>query len=182
MAIQHKNKSIRYRFIKDLSGVLFISTVVLSTVIAVNEGRMLNRDLTTKGRSFASYIAKLSKDPLIMKDGIALDSIVSDASKDADILYSVIHDANGTLTTSQFASINYRSPRLKAILMGLPKESELQDIINAIRKRETVTEVSVPIFSGAYRIGEVTICLSQHSIRRQILNILLFILAINIAV
>src|SRR5271169_2229451 len=100
MAIQHKHKSIRYRFLKDLAGILLISTVVLSTVIAINEGRILNRTLITKGRSFASYIAKLSKDPLIMKDGIQLDSIVSDASKDEDILYAVVHDTNGSLTTS----------------------------------------------------------------------------------
>jgi len=44
-----------------------------------------------------------------------------------------------------------------------------------------VTEVSVPIFSGPYRIGKVTICLSQHAIRRQILNIVLFILVLNVA-
>jgi len=182
MAVRHKHKSIRYRFLKDLSVILFISTVVLSTVIAVNEGRMLNRSLITKGRSFASYIAKLSKDPLIMKDSIQLDSIVSDASKDEDILYAVIDDANGSLTTSQFASINYRSPRLKAILKGLPKESELQDIIYAIRKRGAATEVSMPIFSGPYKIGEVTICLSQYAIHRQILNTVLFILVLNIAV
>jgi len=181
MAVQRKYESIRYRFLKDLSTILFISTVVLSTVIAVNEGRILNRSLITKGRSFASYIAMLSSDPLIMKDDIRLDSIVSDASKDEDILYTVIHDANGSLTTSQFASINYRSPRLKAILAGLPKESDLQDIIDAIRKKEAVTEVSVPVFSGQYRIGEVTICLSQYAIRRQILNTVLFILALNIA-
>ncbi len=181
MATQHKNQSIRYRFFKDLAGLLFISTVVLSTVIAVNEGRILNRSLITKGRSFASYIAKLSTDPLVMKDGIQLDSIVSDASKDHDILYAMIHDADGNLTTSQFASINYRSPQLKAILMSLPKESALQDIIDAIRKREAVTEVSVSIFSDPYRIGEVTIGLSQHAIRRQILNVVLFIIALNIA-
>ncbi|HXY61506.1 MAG TPA: PAS domain S-box protein, partial [Nitrospirota bacterium] len=182
MTAQHKYESIRYRFLKDLSAILFISTVVLSTVIAVNEGRMLTRSLITKGRSFASYIANLSSDPLIMKDDIRLDSIVSDASKDEDILYTVIHDAKGSLTTSQFASVNYRSPRLKAILAELPKESELQDIIDAIRKKEPVTEVTESIFSGQYRIGEVTVCLSQHAIRRQILNTVFFILLLNIAV
>lgn len=182
MVAKREHKSIRYRFLKELSGILLISTAVLSMVVAVNEGRILNRSLVTKGRSFASYIAKLSGDPLVMKDAIQLDSIVSDASKDEDILYAVIYDAKGNLTTSQFSSINYRSPRVKDILTGLPKESELQDIINAINKREAVTEVSVPILSGPYKIGEVTICLSQYTIHRQILNIVFFILALNIVV
>ncbi len=117
-----------------------------------------------------------------MNDGIQLDAIVSDANQDEDILYAVIHDANGNISTSQFASINYRSPRLKAILTGLSKKSGLRDIIAAIKKREAVEEVSVPILSGPYRIGEVTICLSLHDIHRQILNVVLFILALNIAV
>ena len=117
-----------------------------------------------------------------MNDGIQLDAIVSDANKDEDVLYAVIRDANGNISTSQFASINYRSPRLKAILTGLPEKSGLRDIIAAIKKRETVEEVSVPILSGPYRIGEVTICLSLHDIHRQILNVVLFILALNITV
>ncbi|MGO9016232.1 MAG: response regulator [Dissulfurispiraceae bacterium] len=117
-----------------------------------------------------------------MKDGIQLDAIVSDANKDEDILYAVIRNADGNLVTSQFASINYRSPRLKAILRGLPKRSEIQDIINTIRKREPVKEVSVPILSGPYKVGEVTICLSQYAIRQQILQVVLSILALNIAV
>ena len=182
MAEQKEQKSIRYRFLKDLSTILLVSTIVLSTVIALNEGQMLNRSLLTKGKSFASYIAKLSTDPLIMKDGIQLDSIVSDANKDEDILYAVIYDANGDLYTSQYASINYRSPRLKPILSSIPKESELQDIISAIREKEAVTEVSVPILAGAFRIGKVTVCLSQDAIRRQILSSVLSILALNVVV
>ncbi len=75
MVGQNFKHSIRYKFVRDISIILFISTCVLSTVIAINEGMMLKRSLMTKGRSFASYIAKLSQDPLIMKDSIQLDSI-----------------------------------------------------------------------------------------------------------
>ena len=67
-------KSVRFKFLVVMSGILFISTVVLSSVIAINERKMLMHSLTTKGQKFASYIAKLSIDPLIMKDSIQLDS------------------------------------------------------------------------------------------------------------
>jgi hypothetical protein len=116
-------KGIRYKFLKEIFLILFVSTIVFSTVIAINEGKMLRRSSVTKGKSFASYIAMLSQEPLIMKDSIQLDSIVSEANKDEDIMYIVIHDAQGTLVTSQYASINYQSPRLKVILTGLSKES-----------------------------------------------------------
>ena len=100
MLRKHYKKSIRYRFLKEIFVILFVSTIVLSTVIAINEGKMLRRSLVTKGKSFASYIAMLSQEPLIMKDSIQLDSIVSQANKDEDIMYIVIHDAQGGLYLS----------------------------------------------------------------------------------
>jgi len=175
-------KSIRYKFLKEIFLILFVGTLVLSTVIAVNEGKMLRQSLVTKGKSFASYIAMLSQEPLIMKDSIQLDSIVSEANKDEDIMYIVIHDAQGTLVTSQYASINYQSPRLKVILAGLSKESEVEDIIAAIRNKESNTELSIPILMGTYTIGKVTICMSQYNIQQQIVKTVLFVLVLNIMV
>ena len=175
-------KSIRYKFLKEIFLILFISTIVLSTVIAISEGKMLRRSLATKGKSFASYIAMLSQEPLIMKDSIQLDSIVSEANKDEDIMYIVIHDAQGTLVTSQYASINYQSPRLKVIVAGLSKESEVEDIIAAIRNKESITELSIPILTGTYTIGKVTICMSQYNIKQQIVKTVLFVLVLNIMV
>jgi two-component system sensor histidine kinase/response regulator len=175
-------KSIRYKFLKEIFLILFVSTIVSSTVIAINEGKMLSRSLVTKGKSFASYIAMLSQEPLITKDSIQLDSIVSQANKDEDIMYIVIHDAQGNLVTSQYASINYRSPRIKVILAGLSKESELEDIIRAIRHKEAITELSVPIVTGTYTIGKVTICMSRHNIQQQIVKTVLFVLLLNVMV
>ena len=179
---QNFKQSIRYKFLREISLILFAGTCVLSVVIAINEWVMLERSLTTKGRSFASYIAKLSQDPLIMKDSIQLDSIVNEANKDEDILYAVIRDAQGTPVTSQYASINYQSPRLKRILSRLSKESELQDIIDAIKKDEVIAEVIVPIVTGADTIGAVAVCLSQHIIRGQILQTIAFVMVLNLVV
>jgi hypothetical protein len=47
--------------------ILFVSTLVLTAGIAINEKEMLDYSLMTKGQSFASYIAKLSVVPLIIK-------------------------------------------------------------------------------------------------------------------
>ena len=173
-------KSVRFKFLVVMSGILFISTVVLSSVIAINERKMLMHSLTTKGQKFASYIAKLSIDPLIMKDSIQLDSFVNEAHKDEDILYIVIHDAQGNPITSQYASINYQSPRLKTILPELSKDSELPDIIAAIKKKEAVAELSTPILSGIHTIGKVTIGMTQHNVRKEIVKTILFVVALNI--
>ena len=175
-------KSIRYKFLKEIFLILFVGTILLSTVIAINEGKMLRQSLVTKGKNFASYIAMLSQEPLIMKDSIQLDSIVSQANKDEDIMYIAIYDAQGNLVTSQYASINYRSPRLKVILAGLSKKSEVEDIIAAIRNKEAITELSVPILTGTYTIGKVTICMSRYNIHQQIVKTVLFVLVLNVMV
>ena len=78
--------SIRFRFLVVIAMILSVSTIVLSTVIAINERKMLKHSLMTKGSSFISYIAKLSLDPLVMKDSIQLDSLVNEANKDEDII------------------------------------------------------------------------------------------------
>jgi PAS domain S-box-containing protein len=175
-------KSIRYKFLKEIFLILFVGTILLSTVIAINEGKILRRSLVTKGKNFASYIAMLSQEPLIMKDSIQLDSIVSQANKDEDIMYIAIYDAQGNLVTSQYASINYRSPRLKVILAGLSKKNEVEDIIAAIRNKEVITELSVPILTGTYTIGKVTICMSRYNIHQQIVKTVLFVLVLNVMV
>ncbi len=175
-------ESIQFKFLSVLSLFLFLGTVVLSAVVALNEGKTFKHSLTTKGMSFASYIAKLSQDPLIMKDGIQLDSLVSEANKDEDISYTVIRDAQGNLITSQYASINYTMPRFKEVLSGLSKDSELPDMIAAIKQKEAIIELSVPIRTGADTIGTVTIGMSKYNIHQQIKETILFVIALNLVV
>ncbi len=175
-------KSIRFKFLGVMSIILFVSTVVLSAVIAINEREMLRHSLMTKGQSLASFIANISADPLILKDVIHLDDIANEAKKDEDILYVIIRNSQGDIITSQYSSINYQAPRLKAILQELPRDRELPDIIAAIKKNEAVTEISAPILSGPHTIGKVTIGISQHDIRKQIVKTILFVIALNLAV
>jgi methyl-accepting chemotaxis protein len=129
--------------------------------------------------SLGSYIALISQDPLVTKDFIQLDSIVSEINKDEDILFTFIANAEGSIVTSRFASINHQSPALKAALATLSKGSELIDIINLVRKKEPTMELSIPIVSGDYTIGRVVICLSQRNINRQIGSTVIYIFILN---
>ncbi|MFI5295696.1 MAG: response regulator [Thermodesulfovibrionales bacterium] len=173
---------IRFRFLSIIVGILIASTVILSTTIAVNERNMLKHSLITKGQALASYIAKLGQDPLIMKDGMRLDSLVNEANRDEDIMYTVIRDVKGNLVTSQYASINYQSQRLKVILSEISKEADLQDILSAIKNREAVEEISVPVIVDADVIGNVTIGMSEYRVRHQILMSILFVVVLNLVV
>jgi PAS domain S-box-containing protein len=175
------NRNIRFRFLFVISLALFISTIVLSGFIAWNEGMALKNSQAANGQSLASFIAKLSKDALVMKDGIQLDAIVNEANKE-DIVYTLILDEQDRILTSQYASINYRSPRFTAILSGLPREIELPDIIKAIKKKESISEISIPIMYDIKPIGKITIGVSDYRIRQQIEKTILFVIAINLVV
>jgi signal transduction histidine kinase len=173
--------SISCRFLALISGILLVSTAVISILTGINERKMLKRTLTSKGQGLASYMAKLSQDPLIMKDYVQLDAIVSEANKDEDIMYAIIQDAQGRVFTSQFASVNYRSPRLKTLLSGLSKNSELPDILEAIQQKEVISTITIPIVAGTDVIGKVSVGMSEYMINQDIGKTIKFILALNLA-
>ncbi|MEI6315548.1 MAG: HAMP domain-containing protein, partial [Syntrophus sp. (in: bacteria)] len=174
-----RDRSIRFTFLIYISITLFLCTIVLSALIALNEDRVLKNSLVNKGKSLGSYIALISQDPLVTKDFIQLDSIVSEVNKDEDILFTFISNADGLIITSEFASINYQSPAIKSVLASLPKNMELADVITILRQKEPVTELSIPILSGDYTIGKVTICFSQRNMHRQIVKTVLYIFTLN---
>jgi len=175
-------QSIGFKFLIIVSAILLTSTVVISSIIAISEREMFRHSLITKGKGLASYLAKLSKDPLILKDSIELDTIVNQTVKDEEVLYAVIQDTSGNLLTSQYASIDYYWPRVKEIVSGLPKESRLEDIIAAIKRQGGVTEVFNPIAFDTDTIGKVILGLSEHKIQQQVVKTVLFIVVLNLVV
>lgn len=183
MALSSRKKffsSLNGKFLAVISSIILCSTIVSSIVIGVYEKKLLHASLVSRGQSFASYMAKLVKDPLVMKDSIQLDAIASEANKDDDIVYAVIRDTQGEYLTSQYASINYRSPRLMSLLTGLSRDSEIREIVAAIKLHEPVTELTVPVMIDIKPVGSITIGLSEYSIKKQIFNTIMFVVALNL--
>jgi methyl-accepting chemotaxis protein len=173
-------KSIGFKFFAVISVILLISTIVSSVLIARYQRALLRQSLEEKGNSLISYIAKLSKDPLVMKDSILLDGIVHELNRDAEVMYAVISDSSGNILTSRFSSFNSQIPGVKTITAELPRDSELQDIIAAIKKAGGVVELAVPILVDSETIGKATIGMSDHKIVQQVTKTVLFILSVNL--
>ena len=190
-------QSIRSRLTGIIVGILAASTIAVSITTALTQSRMLHGLLKHKGDGMASYIAKLSQDPLITGDLIRLDYFVNEANKDDDVVYAVICDMNGNIRTSRFAGLNYRSEMLMPILAGLPRESELKDVIAAVREKggkigylteftlivrgkEPLMEISSPIVSGDKVIGTVNIGMSEHKVYRYVFETVFFLVVLNL--
>jgi PAS domain S-box-containing protein len=175
-------KSVRFKFLQDISVILFISTCVLSAAIALNVKTTLDNALTNKGLSFATNIAKRNENALIMNGNTQLSTVYSELLTDEEIIYTVIKDQSGKILTTQFESINFKWPGLKNILPLLSRDSELPEIIDTIKKHVAVREISVPITIGTDILGTVSIGMSEHNISSQIMKTALFVIALSLFV
>ncbi len=173
--------SIRFRFVRVIAIVLAIGTVLLSVIIGTYEKKALRESLREDGQSLAHFIAKLGKEALVAQDTVILDSIAHDAHKE-DIAYTLVYDIQGNLLTSQYASLNYRSPIINNILATLPREIDLPEIINHLKRKRHILEISSPVVVDITHVGNVVVGMSEHVIRRQILTTILFIVAVNLSV
>lgn len=182
MIKRETRESLWFRLLSVIIVVLLAGTAILSAALAANARAMLERSLMTKAQGLAAFIAKLSQDPLVLKDSIGLDAIVNDANRDEDVITTVIRDARGGLLTSRYASINVHSRRVKAVLAELPKDSDLPTILAAIKREEAVREVTVPVAIDGRKLGSVTIGMSNYRIRREVIKTVLAVLALNTVV
>lgn len=176
------NESIQYKFLSVMFVIMIITAFAASAFIAQNERKMLKQSLLDKGQSLGSYIAKLSKDPLIMKDYIQLDAIVKEITKDPEVAYATVQDEGDKLLTSLYASINHQVPGLKAAIAAMPKDSELSETIAAIKKAGIVAEYTVPIAIEGDTLGKIAIGMSYHKINSQISKTIFYVLVVNLFV
>ena len=172
--------SIVFKFLLVTFGILLVSSMAASFLIARFEGEMLRQSLLDKGSGLASYMSKLGREPLIMKESLQLDNIVKEVNKDQEVVYAVIKDPQGAILTSRFASMNLQVPGLKAITAAQPKDSELPEMIAAVKKADFAQEVVVPISADNEVIGSVVIGMSGHKIRGQVIKTMLFAFAVNL--
>ncbi|MCK9419028.1 MAG: ATP-binding protein [Nitrospirae bacterium] len=172
-------KNIRFKFLKDISIILFIGTCVTSAVIGNNVAAMLKDSLTSKGMGLAANIANRNENALIISGNLRLNTVYTELNTDEEIIYTIIRNNEGKILTTQFESINYKWPGLKDVLQGLSKDCELPDILAAIKHQVGVKEVSVPIMLGVDTLGTVTIGLSEHKIHKQIMKTVLFLVAMS---
>jgi methyl-accepting chemotaxis protein len=173
-------QSVQMKFLGVISAILVLSTVVVTVLIARNELSLLQRSLEDKGRSLGSYIAQLSKDPLIMEDTIQMDGIVNEVIKDSEVAFALIQDKDKAYLTSRFASISSQSPEVKAVLATVPDDAELPAIMAAIEKADIVLDLDLPIVNEGETIGTVCLGMLQGRIRKEITKTVIFVILINL--
>ncbi len=171
-------QSLQYKFLKDISIILFVGTCVLSAVIALHVEKTLKNALTSKGLSLASSIANRNENALIMNGSTQLNTVYSELNTDEEIIYTVIRDSKDKILTSQFESINYKWPGLELYPSESCQKTTSCRILSQSSKNKWLSEKSpFPIMMGADTLGKVSIGMSDHKIRKQIMETVLFVIA-----
>ncbi|NTV13356.1 MAG: PAS domain S-box protein [Desulfobulbaceae bacterium] len=171
--------SIKYDLLRITFLILALSTVALSAVLAITQKKIHENSLLTKGQGLAALIGKLSQEPLLLQDVIQLNAIVQEAIKDEDVVYAVIHDAKGNCLTSPYASIDFGSAKLQAVLAGLSRDSELPDYISAFKKVDDIQEIAIPVSIGLETIGAVTVGVSSSRVWYMIAQTILSVFVLS---
>ena len=176
-------ESIQFKFLSIMFIFMFLAALVGSTFIALNERKLLKQSLLEKGRSLGTYMAKISKEQLILQDYIYLDSIVQEVNMDQEVAYAYVQDAEETILTSSAAGINMQAPGVRSTISSYPEEAELKDLIVAIRETSSVSEFSIPITTQSDEtLGKVTIGMSEYNIQKEIIKTAVFVIAVNLVV
>ena len=174
--------SLRIQFLTVISGILVVALSLMGAMIIYNENSLLQKSLQNKGQSLGGYIAKLSGDPLLLKDNLKLDDIVNEVNKDDEVAYAVIKDKTDRIVTTSFASFNYQLKELKAVTAKLPADMEISQTLAAVRHADIAIELTIPVMLETETLGKVMIGMSKHKINKDLIRTTIFIFSLIISI
>src|SRR4030067_1252016 len=104
------------KLVLALTGI--ISLVMILGIITAARMYTENqyRHIETRGREMGLFLGRPGTNPILFKDIIKLDSLVSEAVKSQDMLYTYIVDSSGKTLNTVVASFNTENPGVKAFL------------------------------------------------------------------
>ncbi|MBU5614782.1 ATP-binding protein [Geomonas azotofigens] len=161
--------SLQRRFFLLSFSIILIFSVAVTATLFVAQKNKLERSLENKGKAFATYIASVCTDALILRDALQLDALVAEVHDD-EVVYTVIEDDNGTALTTATASLKGHHPLLARHLQKLPAEAPLDTILKSLRQDENIIELSQGVKVDSSQLGTVHIGLSKHNIHAQLVR------------
>ncbi len=180
--VKKYKSSILAKLLMIVVGILVFSTIMGTLLIVLNERTTLNRFLLDKGHSLGTYIANISKDPILLKDNMQLDAIVGEVTKDEDVVYAIIQDKDQIFLTTPLASFSEKSPVAKKIIAGLPPDSDIGTILSAVRKSGLAKELSQKVTIDSSDHGTVYIGLSDAKVTDQLTKTVFYVIAVNLVI
>jgi methyl-accepting chemotaxis protein len=145
-----------------IAAIMLVGTVIMSQVILAGQ----ERTIQTRGREIGLFLGKSAADPILFKDSMAIDSLVSEAVTARDMVYTYVSDTSGQVLSSIFASFNDKTPGVKELLAA-QKDEDVRAAAEKARGLLDVMPVTSDILLDGNKLGTVTMGFSREGIKRE---------------
>jgi methyl-accepting chemotaxis protein len=171
-------------------GLKFVLAVTLVIAVLMVAGtlfvaRMLQesqyRTLEIRGRELGLFLGKTVVDPLLFKDSMQIDGLVSEAARAQDVIYTFVTDASGEIVSSAEASFQTDDPAV-AKFLDQEKTNDMKALVERAKPAFDVLEVPVSIKMEQSVIGQVVVGFSRQSVKREAGKVVALLLATSVAI
>jgi HAMP domain-containing protein len=139
------------------------------------------RHIEMRGKDLGLFLGKAVTDPILQKDMIKLDSLVADAVKSRDMLYTYVTGTSGAALSNVYVSFDRENRELREFLSQNVTDST-PALAFKVKARFDVLEVPVDIKIGGTKLGTVTMGFSKTGGRQNIRGIVFLLLGTSVAI
>jgi methyl-accepting chemotaxis protein len=157
--------------------LMVLGTLFVARIMTVDQ----YRHIETRGKDIGLFLGKAVTDPILQRDMIKLDSLVADAVKSRDMLYTYVTDTSGAALNNVYVSFDRENPELREFLSQNVTGSAPALALKA-KARFDVLEVPVDIKIGGTKLGTVTMGFSKTGGRQNIRGIVFLLLGTSVAI
>jgi sensor histidine kinase regulating citrate/malate metabolism len=161
-AILHLRLPLALALAVPITGLLVTAVLLLSSVLGQHAERSLLVETTKRGQTVAQHVANAARTPLLTKDQLTLNLVVKEAMREADIVYIVVTDHEGTIVAHTEVGQDGRGRERATALAQTITEPVAETAMTA--KNGRVLDVAIPLVFRRSTVGAVFVGLSQRSV------------------
>ena len=145
-----------------ITGLLAVTVLLVTAFLLHQEQQNLTAEMTKRGLTIATNLAATAKNAILTNDVANLNLLVKDVTKDPDVAYLVLVDADGRIVAHQDLSLIGRPLTRPGGLAPLEDRLLVQSYTD--RERRRLTEFALPLVFSKVRVGALYLGFSQRSI------------------
>ena len=166
--------SVGLKLTVTMTGIITVLMVAGTIFVARVMTQAQYRALDVRGKEMGQFLGRAGTDPLLHKDILALDGLVTEAVKSQDMLYTYVRDPGNVILNNVYVSFNRARPEVRSFLER-EKTDEMAVLAAHAPEGLNSFEVQADIRIGSTRLGSVTMGFSRTAVRKETRDIVLLL-------
>ena len=173
--------SMGLKLVVVITGVILVLMVLGTAFVARTMSADQYRYIETRGKDLGMFLGKAVTDPILQKDMIKLDSLVADAVKSQDMLYTFVSDSSDAVLNNVSTSFNRENPELHEFLLQNTSDGT-PALAAKVKAQFDVLEMPVDIKIGETKLGTVRMGFSRTGVKQNVRGIAFLLLGTSVAI